>query len=392
MAYDSMMDKSARGLDENGVRHGLETESLVLALDVGTSGVRGALFNSRARELTGTASRIVRGPEATHAGEATLDADEALEQAATTVDAVLAKSAGPAARIQSVAVSCFWHSLVGVNDEGRAVTPVFGWGDTRAARAAEELRARFDERATHARTGCRFHPSYWPAKLLWLRREHADVYKRVSRWMSFGEYLLSRFCGEAAASLSMASGTGLLDLRRCVWDEELLAFLGLDTAQMPAISATDAAFNSLTPEYARRWPQLSGARLSPAVADGAANNVGSGCTTHDRAALMIGTSGAMRVMWEGSPPDGLPPALWCYRVDDRRVLVGGALSDGGGLYHWLNEVLALEGDSQRVEEELAAMEPDAHGLTVLPFWSGERSTGWAPEARGAILGLTTATR
>jgi gluconokinase len=38
------------------------------------------------------------------------------------------------------------------------------------------------------------------------------------------------------------------------------------------------------------------------------------------------------------------------------------------------------------------MEPDSHGLTVLPFWAGERSTGWNPGARGAILGLTMQTQ
>ena len=84
--------------------------------------------------------------------------------------------------------------------------------------------------------------------------------------------------------------------------------------------------------YARRWPQLGGARWFPAVGDGAANNIGAGCTTRARVALMIGTSGAMRVMWEGEPPAEIPVVLWCYRADRRRVIVGGALSDGGGLY------------------------------------------------------------
>ena len=54
---------------------------------------------------------------------------------------------------------------------------------------------------------------------------------------------------------------------------------------------------------------------------------------------MIGTSGAMRVAWEGKPPDKIPNGLWCYLIDSKRVVMGGALSDGGGLYHWLKDNL-----------------------------------------------------
>ena len=45
------------------------------------------------------------------------------------------------------------------------------------------------------------------------------------------------------------------------------------------------------------------------VGDGAANNIGGGCSTKDKIALMIGTSGAMRVVFAGEPPTKLPPAL-----------------------------------------------------------------------------------
>jgi gluconokinase len=122
------------------------------------------------------------------------------------------------------------------------------------------------------------------------------------------------------------------------------------------------------------------------VGDGAANNIGAGCSTKDRIALMVGTSGAMRVVFAGGPPRDLSPALWSYRVCDKRVVVGGALSDGGGLLQWLTENLNTQHD------EIAELEPDAHGLTVLPFWSGERSTGWSMDARGGIFGLRQATK
>src|SRR5688572_33063591 len=95
----------------------------------------------------------------------------------------------------------------------------------------------------------------------------------------------------------------------------------------------------------------------------------------------------MRVAYTGEPPATLPPSLWSYRVSRERVVVGGALSDGGGLLQWLVQSLNVGNDVGALQQQLAAFEPDSHGLTILPFWSGERSTGWHAEARGGIFGL-----
>jgi len=146
----------------------------------------------------------------------------------------------------------------------------------------------------------------------------------------------------------------------------------------------------LTEAFARRWPALATAQLAVIVGDGATNNIGAGCSTKDKVALMVGTSGAMRVVFAGDPPDQLSQALWSYRGSRTRVTVGGALSDGGGLLRWLRASLNLE--ITDLESKLAALEPDSHGLTILPFWSGERSTGWSPAARGVILGLKQETQ
>src|SRR4030095_929536 len=100
----------------------------------------------------------------------------------------------------------------------------------------------------------------------------------------------------------------------------------------------------------------------------------------------VGTSGARRVCWPAERVN-IPKGLWCYRANRRYALIGGALSNAGDVYAWCKRVLRLDGDDENIESQLTGMKADGHGLTVLPFFSGERSTGWHGEARATFTGI-----
>jgi gluconokinase len=366
-------------------------EKLILALDIGTSSVRAALYDFDGNVLPETMVKNERTLVATDDGGAEIDAAEAFAQIERAIDDVLEKSKKIAGEIAYAAASSFWHSLVGVDRRGRPTTKIFGWADTRSREFVPALRARLDEDEIHNRTGARFHSSFWTAKLLWLKTDFPQVFAKTDRWLSFSDYAALELFGEAQTSVSMASATGIFDIRRSDWDEDLIDFLGLGRENFAAVAETDAATFALAARYRKRWPRLAGTQWFLAIGDGAANNVGAGCATKSKAALMIGTSGAMRVAYAGDPPPRIPRGLWCYRIDRRRVIIGGALSDGGGLYRWLKDNLRLKEDDDHTERELAARAPDAHGLVFLPFLAGERSTGYHESAFGGVLGLKSAT-
>jgi gluconokinase len=321
----------------------------VLAIDVGTSSVRAHVFGPTAAE---------RGRPARHEYPGETEPAKVLRLVQRAVDGT-----GGTRDVDAVGMSCFGHSLLAVDRRGEPLTPILGWRDTRAADAAEWLARVVDTDAVHARTGCHLHTSYWPAKLAWLATEQPRLFRRA-RFVSFAEYACSRLLKrEVGSSLSLASGTGLLDLHTLEWDGELLSVLGLGSERLPVVS--DEAIDG--------W--------YPALIDGACSNAGAGCVGRKRAALMVGTSGALRTVYETERPQPRP-GLFLYRLDDRRVVEGGALSDGGNLYHWLTETL------QDAEGSLRGRDPDSHGLTFLTLLGGERSPGWHPHAAGAINGLT----
>ena len=307
----------------------------ILALDVGSSSVRAQRFDEHASPVGELRRERYDGR----------DPDEIVRLTREVL-----RGAEPDG------VSCFGHSLIALDRRGRPLTELLGWRDTRSAPAAERLRRRLDADAVHVRTGAYLHPAFWPAKLAWLAETEPELYRATHRFVSFAEYLR----GEPVTSPSLASGTGLFDLTAGDWDAELLDALGLDAARLPELADV------------------------PLWIDGACSNLGAGCTTRERAALMVGTSGALRILYETERPQ--PRAgLFLYRLDERRVVEGGALSDGGNLYRWLAETLADSSGS------LLERDPDEHGLTFLPFLGGERSTGWDPNATGALTGLTFAT-
>jgi len=252
----------------------------------------------------------------------------------------------------AIAISCFWHSLLPVDGDNRPLSQLLTWRDIAGDPPA------LDPVAYHSRTGCFLHPSFWPAKL-------GQV--RATRYLSFADYLLLHLTGELRTTVSMASGTGLFDPNRLAWDEETLAACGIEAGQLAPISDEPVA------------------GVYPALGDGACSNVGSGCTTRGRAAVMVGTSAATRVIYEAASADPRP-GLFLYRLDERRFCEGGALSDGGNLHAWLVRTLQVAGD-----EGLAERPPAAHGLVFLPFLGGERSLGWNPDRRGLIAGLSFAT-
>lgn len=359
---------------------------LVLTLDIGTSSTRAMLFDGSGQPVDGMEAQVQYEMHTTPDGGVEISATELLDFAARALDLLL-QQAGPAAPpIAGVGVCTFWHNLLGIDADGRPLTPVYSWADTRSAPAVAELRARLDEDAVHARTGCVFHSSYLPAKLLWLSRSQPKVFRRVRHWMSIGEYLFLVLFGRTVCSLSMASATGMFDQNLSTWDGEVLSALSVDPSQLSPLGDLDTPLAGLEASLAQRWPMLTSVPWYPALGDGACNNIGSGCVTLERLALMVGTSGAMRVLWE-SDRVRIPRGLWCYRADRRRFVMGGALSNGGNVFRWLMEHLRFDDEVHAVERRLAAMLPDAHGLTVLPFWAGERSPDWVSDAKAVLIGL-----
>ncbi|WP_371407180.1 FGGY family carbohydrate kinase [Kribbella sp. NBC_00662] len=348
-----------------------KTDGRVLALDLGTSSARAlVLSDDDASPIPGALARHKIAPTYSSDGSATLDLHEYVEGLLGCLDEL--QQNGHLENIRAIVLSSQWHSIVALDNKGGALTPVITWADTRSVHLAPSV----DEHAFHARTGAWLHRLYWTRRIPWLLATASPA-----EFAGLPDLVLERLTGERVTSVSIASGTGTLDLATGTYDDEALAIAGVRADRLPSIVPTGWT-GALSAEYARRWPGLVGVPVHPPTGDGAASNVGTGGYDAGTAAVTVGTSAAVRVVHPIDDAPELPWELWRYRVDDKRAVTGMAFSAAGNLHAWLTGVLQLESD------ELAGAEVGGSRAIAIPFMAGTRPPATVPSGSGVFFGLS----
>ncbi|BCJ63065.1 FGGY family carbohydrate kinase [Polymorphospora rubra] len=353
----------------------------ILALDMGTSSVRGMVLDADAVPVPGALARRKVHVSIDHRGAGTLDGPGYLACLVECLDELHA--GGHLDGIGLVATAAQWHSIVPLDVAGDPLGPVLTWLDTRAV-PPETATGPVDGAAFHARTGAWWHRFYWAVRVPWLRG-HASA--PPARFVGLVEYIFGVLLPEAPMSVSQASGTGLLDLRAMTWDPEACELAGLRPGELPELAPANWR-GRLRSSYATRWPALANAQWTAPIGDGAASNIGSGCVDENRAAVTVGTSAAVRLVQAAPAGAELPPLphdLWRYRVDHERIITGAAYSSGGNLFAWAQRELRLP-EGAALDEALERVTP-GRAMPADARLGGDRPPGLAGAGSGALAGL-----
>lgn len=362
---------------------------MFLTIDIGSSSARAILFDDHANLVSDSLVSQKYDFDVTPNGGSTIDAKFLKVLVEACVDDVLKHPA--ATGIRAVGMATFVGNVMGVDHNGQALTPVYTYADTRSSEDVEALTKHVDVGENLQRTGCPLHTAYHPARLHWLKRTQPETFGAVKQWVDFASYLYAGWFGKTVCSYSVASWSGLLNREQLTWDAEWLSVLGLDADQFPQLGDFKDVQKGLLADYASRWPILEDVPFYLALGDGAVANVGIGATSASSLAITVGTTAAVRILYQA--PDAtlpVPKGLWSYRLDKAHHLMGGATSEGGNTFQWLRTLFpTLDFDH---EEAVVRNRPaDDHGLTCLPLFNGERSPGWNSTAAGMIHGLRLST-
>lgn len=367
-------------------------EKIAIGVDIGTTQTKAVAFSEDGRVQT---SSYVRYPLIQEIeGMAEQDVEEIFQAVLTCIKQVVAKV--QPLEISIISFSTAMHGLIVMDNENQPLTRVITWADNRAEKYAEALKDTALGQTIYQNTGLPMHPMTPFHKIRWLKVEYSEVYEQASKFIGMKEYIFFRLFGRYITDISTASGTGFLNIHDHVWDKQALQEMGITAEQLPVLVNPTYQLTDLKEDYLELLGLTAQTIFVLGGADGPLSNLGLGAMASGTATLTVGTSGALRYIVD--QPRLHPQAeTFCCVLDENHWVIGGATSNGAGIFDWACENLLKESQNKArilgenpydaVMDLVKTTPAGANGLMFHPYLLGERAPLWNAEATGSFIGL-----
>ncbi|MET0771958.1 MAG: FGGY family carbohydrate kinase [Candidatus Limnocylindrales bacterium] len=359
---------------------------VVLAFDVGTSGVKATLVDARAG-IIGSAGRGY--------GLST-PAPGWVDQDGLAIRAAMARASRELLRdrpvsVEAVSVTAQMFSLQPVDAALEPVGPMLSWLDQRAAGVAADLARRVPPEEQARRLGSRVTAKDIVARALWLRAEAPDRYARTAWLLDCKEAVVAWLCGVAVIDPSGASAWRLTDATGEAWQQGSCTLAGIDRALLPPIAPATTIAGGLTAVAARALGVPAGTPVLVGAGDVPASQLGAGAVGPGRAHLSLGTAAYLGIDADPGVRDPAGNLGTLAHAVPGRTIVWLEIATGGGALAWVGRVLAPAGargmPPARLERLASSVAGETDDLLFAPWLSGERVPLFDDSARGAFVGL-----
>ncbi len=362
-------------------------ESLFIGVDVGTQGVKAAVYD-RGGRLRGEAFRKsdLKRPSA---GVVEEEPEFQLSSVYQTV-AECAACAPSGASVKGIAIDGQMAGIIGVGEDGKNVTPYDSWLDTRCAPWITYLQKEAGAEIVRKSGGP---PSFnHGPKILWWKNEHPDVFRRIRAFVQPGGYAAMRLTGRdgsgAFIDRSYLHFSGFADSRAAAWDKALCSRFGVDVAVLPRIVASHEVMGGLTEGMAKLCGLPAGVPVVAGCGDTAASFLSCGATRPGICVDVAGTASVFACSVTDFKVDEKDMVLSCGRSAVQGLWHPYAYINGGGMnLEWFREQLGCGGDFDSLNAAAAAVQPSADDPIFVPHLGGRVSPG-QPLLRGAWVGLS----
>ena len=370
-------------------------KSYILAHDLGTSGNKAVLVSSEGKLVGSCFSAYTTFYPAP--GWAEQKQEEWWEAVISSTRELLARFPNEAEHLTAVSFSGQMMCCSPIDKEGKPLCNGIIWSDQRADAERARLSQIIDDDTAYRVTGTVMLANYLAAKMLWLKNNYPDVYKRADTFLQVKDYIIYKLTGARVTDYSDATGTNLFDLRRKEWSNDIIREAGLDREKLPdAVPSTDVV-GKISREAARCTGLPEGLPVVAGGGDGPCATVGAGATEAGRCYSVYGTSAWNSVTTPQPLYDRERRTFILHHLDKNLYMSVGSMQQAGGSFEWLEGWLG--GIERMLSEEtglssfdLLSLEaekapPGSGGALFLPYLMGERSPYWDSEVKGAFLGL-----
>ncbi len=366
---------------------------MLLGIDIGTSGCKIALFKKDGQVVCShTEEYPVRYPLP---GFVEQDPKDWWAAVCLGTSKLLSDNHIDAAKIAGVGLSGQSWSAIAVDKNGDVLAPDPIWMDTRSEAICRKLNAEIGEDRIFEISGNPLKAQYTTGKIIWLKENMPEAYKRTSKILQSNSYIIYRLTGVISQDASQGYGLHCFDMRNCRWDGAMCNELGIDRALLPEIADCDEIVGRVTDSAARSTGLMEGTPVVAGGLDAACGTLGAGVLHAGETQEQGGQAGGMSICLEKYCAD--PRLILSFHVVPGKWLLQGGTTGGGGTMKWFNGQFGYEENLQAKEkgctplvllDQLAeTISPGSEGVVFLPYMAGERSPIWDEKAKGVFYGL-----
>ncbi len=366
----------------------------VIGLDIGTTSTIGILVKLPETVL-GMASRSVtlmsREP-----GWAEEDPEQWWTNSCAIIRQLIADTGIAPAEIKGIGVTGMLPAVVLLDAKGRLLRPSIQQSDGRCATEVEELRAEIDEAAFVRRAGNGVNQQLVASKLRWIERHEPATFANIATVFGSYDYINWRLTGERRVEQNWALEAGFIDLARHEIAADLVAHTHLSPGAIPPKAMSHEVIGHVSATAAGATGLPAGIPVVAGAADLIASALAAGIVQNGQVLLKFGGSIDILVATTKVAPD--PRLFLDYHLIPGLYMPNGCMSTGGSGLNWLAKTFAggeqAAADAagltlhQHLDRLAEAIPAGAEGVTIVPYFLGEKTPIHDPFARGTITGLS----
>lgn len=367
--------------------------SEILTIDIGTSSMRGVLFDSKGLVLSVIQKEYI--PIFKENGE--------VEQDPYTwksiLDNILCHMGMYSKRhnidIKGISITSQRSSVIAVDRHGQSLYNAIMWQDRRTLKLCKELESH--NQMVYDKCGMKISPVFSAVKMLWLKQNQREIYDKTYKMMGIHDYILYLLTGKFLTDESLASRTNLFNICDRVWDDKLIEIFKLDKSKLCDVIKPGSVAGKLNEELANKWGLKSNIKIISAGGDQQCAALGLGVM--DRGEAVVNTGTGSYVIGHIDEPvfdDKMRTICNISAIPGKYILEAGTLTSGI-IYSWYNQEFyktnkKIEHSYLKINKEVELSPVGARGVILLPHFKGAGAPNWNPYAKGIFYNVTLETK